>query len=249
MHEPGKGEGQVNVDLLSTIEAIQRQTSAPGVFDLLHKAIGSYGFDRFIVSGLPDPGMDLRPLVLLSGWPVEFYERYIERGYVHFDPVARHCFSTAMPFAWADAPVDPQADRLGKRVLDEAGDFGLREGLCVPIHLGSGAHGAVSLVGSPRHLTDALRLELHMLALYVHGQMRYINTLADEASQRRAITHREAEVLKWAANGKTAYEIAAITGLTERTVNQHCENAQRKLGTSNRLHTVVEAIRYRLIAL
>ena len=239
----------MNVNLLSTIEAIQRQTSAPAVFDLMHKAIGSYGFDRFIISGLPDPGMDVRPLVLLSGWPEEFYERYIERDYVHFDPVARHCFSTAMPFAWADAPFDPEADRLGQRVMSEASDFGMREGLCVPIHLESGGHGAVSLVGPTRHLTDTLRLELHMLALYAHGQMRHINAIADDASQRRAITQREAEVLKWAANGKTAHEIATITGLTERTVNQHCENAQRKLGTSNRLHTVVEAIRYRLIAL
>ena len=56
-------------------------------------------------------------------------------------------------------------------------------------------------------------------------------------------------MLKWVARGKTAAEIAEITGLSARTVNQHCENAQRRLGTNNRLHTVVEAIRHKLIAL
>jgi LuxR family quorum sensing-dependent transcriptional regulator len=106
----------------------------------------------------------------------------------------------------------------------------------------------VSLVGRTDWLNEKERLELHMLALYAHGRLRFLNTLGHDGL-RRAITPREAEVLKWVAIGKTASEIAGITGLSARTVNQHCENAQKRLGTNNRLHTVVEAIRHKLITL
>jgi LuxR family quorum sensing-dependent transcriptional regulator len=238
----------MNADLMATIESIQQQTSAESILDILRRAIASFGFDKFIISGLPDPGMDVRPFVLLSGWDPEWFERYTSRGYVHFDPVARHCFTTSRPFDWSEAPYDAESDLPAKRVMDEAREFGMGEGFCVPVHMEGGMQGVVSLVGDTAHLHEKARLELHMLALYVHGRLRFLNT-AKAPSGRRAITPREAEVLKWAALGKTAAEIADITGLTVRTVNQHCENAQKRLGTNNRLHTVVEAIRHKLITL
>lgn len=233
---------------MSTIEALQGQENPEGIHAVVLDSIRHYGFERFIISGLPDPGMDVRPFVLLSGWDEEWYARYTSLGYVHFDPVARHCFATTLPFDWSSAPYDAEADLPARRVMDEARDFGMDEGFCVPVHLEGGMQGVVSLVGRTDWLDEKHRLELHMLALYAHGRLRFLNTLS-RTQPRRAITRREAEVLKWVANGKTASEIAEITGLSARTVNQHCENAQRRLGTNNRLHTVVEAIRHKLITL
>ena len=239
----------MNTDLMTTIEAIQHQSVGSAILDILFQAVGRYGFDRFIISGLPDRGQDVRPFVLLSGWPDAWYDRYTALGYVHLDPVARHCFSTTLPFEWSRATYDPESDLPAKRVMDEAIDFGMNDGFCIPVHMEGGMQGVVSLVGDTRALTDHSRLELHMLSLYAHGRLRYLNTSQGDPHRRRAITAREAEVLKWAAGGKTAGEIAAITGLTERTVNAHCMNAQAKLGTKNRVHTVVEAIRHKLITL
>lgn len=240
----------MNADLMSTIAAIQQQTTSAGILEIMYKVIDAYGFERFIISGLPDRSVvDVRPFVLLSGWSDEWYDRYTSLGYVHLDPVARYCFSTTIPFHWSDAPYDRAIDLPARRVMDEARDFGLDRGFCVPIHMEGGMHGFVSLVGGPPNLDATSRTELHMLALYAHGRLRFLNTLNGELVDKRTITAREAEVLKWAASGKTASEIATITGLSIRTVNQHCENAQKRLGTNNRIHTVVEAIRHKLIAL
>nr|MBF0681503.1 autoinducer binding domain-containing protein [Pseudomonas sp.] len=239
----------MNADLMTTIAAIQQQQESAGILDIMYRAIDSYGFERFIVSGLPDRGMDVRPFVLLSGWSEEWYERYTRQGYVHLDPVARHCFSTTLPFDWSDAPYDREADLPARRVMEEAREFDMDEGFCVPIHMEGGMQGVVSLVGDTSQLDDKDRLELHMLALYAHGQLRFLNSRPSNRSARRAITARESEVLKWVAAGKTASEIADITGLSQRTVNQHCENAQKRMGTNNRVHTVVEAIRHKLISL
>lgn len=238
----------MNADLMNRIETLQRQKDAEGIHAVVSDTIGHYGFERFIISGLPDRGMDVRPFVLLSGWDDEWYKRYTSLGYVHLDPVARNCFATTLPFDWSSAPYDREGDLPARRVMEEAHDFGMDEGLCVPVHLEGGMQGVVSLVGRTDWLSEQQRLELHMLALYAHGRLRFINTVAQDR-RRRAISPREAEVLKWVASGKTAAEIAEITGLSARTVNQHCENAQRRLGTNNRLHTVVEAIRHKLIAL
>lgn len=240
----------MNDDLMSTIHSIQTQTEKSQILEVILGAISGYGFERFIVSGLPDRGLDVRPFVLLSGWPEEWYNRYTGEGYVHMDPVARHCFSTTLPFDWGQVPYDPVSDLPAKRVMEEAHDFGMDDGLCVPVHMEGGMQGVVSLIGPTKHLDSQRRLELHMLSLYAHGRLRFLNSTAEDAvAKRRAITQREAEVLKWVASGKTASDIAAITGLTERTVNQHCENARKKLGTANRIHTVVEAMRHKLIVL
>ncbi|MBE7734294.1 helix-turn-helix transcriptional regulator [Devosia faecipullorum] len=239
----------MNADLMANIEDVQRASSAGDILELVYKSIDQYGFRKFIISGLPDPGLDVRPFVLLSGWDAEWYERYTGLDYVHLDPVARHCFATTLPFDWSDAPYDRASDAPARRVMDEARDFGMGEGLCVPVHMEGGMQGVVSLVGETAHLDEKSRLELHMLALYVHGRLRYLHGSDEQAAPRRAITRREAEILKWVAAGKTAAEIADITGLTARTINQHCENAQRRLGTNNRLQTVVEAIRHKLITL
>jgi len=234
---------------MASIEALQRQDSTDGVRSVLEGALDRYGFDRFIISGLPDKSKDIRKFVVLSRWDEEWFARYSERDYLKVDPMVRHCFATSLPFDWAAAPYDRENNAAARQMLDEARDFGMTNGICVPLHLENGMQGIFSLVGDPTRLQITERLELQMLSLYTLGQLRFVSTFSAEDTTRRTITPREAEVLKWAAMGKTAGEIAEITGTTVRTVNQHCENAQRRLGTRNRLHTVVEAMRRNLITL
>lgn len=117
--------------------------------------------------------------------------------------------------------------------------------LCMPIHQQDGVMTSALFAGPVGNLDGQQQLELQLLAHNALSRLRYLGAMGQ--NQRGHVTPREAEVLTWVASGKTASEIASITGLSARTVNQHCENAQRRLGTSNRLHTVVEAIRRRWI--
>jgi DNA-binding CsgD family transcriptional regulator len=54
-------------------------------------------------------------------------------------------------------------------------------------------------------------------------------------------------VLIWAARGKTSGEMATILGVSERTVNFHCEQAMKRLDVINRTQAVAQAIGLRLI--
>lgn len=58
-----------------------------------------------------------------------------------------------------------------------------------------------------------------------------------------ALTPREREVLRWVANGKSAWEIGEILHIAKRTVDAHVQTSVRKLSATNRTHAVALALR------
>lgn len=63
------------------------------------------------------------------------------------------------------------------------------------------------------------------------------------------LTARETEILRWVANGKSAWEIGTILHITKRTVDEHVQAGVRKLGALNRTHAVALALRDGIIRL
>jgi len=68
---------------------------------------------------------------------------------------------------------------------------------------------------------------------------------SDEVQLQKGLqlTAREAEVLRWIANGKTNREIAEILGISPRTINKHLEQLFPKLGVENRTAAAAKALR------
>ena len=63
----------------------------------------------------------------------------------------------------------------------------------------------------------------------------------------KALTGRELECLRWTMEGKTAWEVGAILGITERTAVLHINNAMHKLNCTNKHQAVLKALRLGLI--
>jgi DNA-binding response OmpR family regulator len=55
------------------------------------------------------------------------------------------------------------------------------------------------------------------------------------------LNDREAEILTWAARGKTSAQIAPMLGIAKRTIDFHLDNARVKLGARTRTEAVVKA--------
>jgi DNA-binding CsgD family transcriptional regulator len=55
------------------------------------------------------------------------------------------------------------------------------------------------------------------------------------------LTPRETEVLQWVTEGKRDGEVAAILGLSPRTVQHHLERIYRKLGVETRTAAAARA--------
>jgi two-component system response regulator NreC len=67
--------------------------------------------------------------------------------------------------------------------------------------------------------------------------------------RERALTTREREVLKLLAEGKTVRAVAAILGVSSKTVDAHKFNLMRKLGIHNKAELVMWAIQKRVLKL
>ncbi|MDQ0653281.1 response regulator transcription factor [Pseudomonas cedrina] len=59
----------------------------------------------------------------------------------------------------------------------------------------------------------------------------------------RPLTPAELEILRWASEGKTVWEISQIRATTEATVKFHLRNIYCKLEVTNRVQAMNEAAR------
>jgi DNA-binding CsgD family transcriptional regulator len=61
------------------------------------------------------------------------------------------------------------------------------------------------------------------------------------------LTPRELEALQWTMQGKTAWEMGKILGISEQTAARHVNNAAQKLDCVNKHQAVLKALRLGMI--
>ena len=176
---------------------------------------------------------------------IEWFKLYTENNFDLVDPVVRHCRRSIHPFEWAEAPYDPVRERGAAEVMRRATDFRMQRGFIVPIRGLTGYEAAVSLGGVDLDLNVRSKPALHLMAMYSFDRIRHL--LHPTPAPPSRLTQREREVVAWASQGKSAWEIGEILHITQRTAEQHLANAASKLGAVNRTHTVAIAIRNNII--
>jgi LuxR family quorum sensing-dependent transcriptional regulator len=223
------------------VDEIENASDQRLVMDRFDRELARYGFHAWLITGLPNPGGRIDPLMMLNGWPQGWTDLYTKLNLVQDDPVVAHCFRSTAPFEWTDAPYDPLTNPRAKEVMDRATDFRMNQGFCVPIHTPDGFQAVVTMAGERVELGGQVRRALHLMALYTHGKA--VDLCAPKTcSAPRLLTRREREVLQWTAAGKTSWEISQILGVSESTVTAHIKAAAAKFETHNRVATVVVAL-------
>lgn len=201
-----------------------------------------FGVESVLVSGLPASDDRLwRRTILCDDWPQGWYDRYVAEGHYRFDPCVQQCRKTYEPFLWSELPKDMLNPRQ-QRVLDEASEFGMRDGLCVPIHRPLDYPAVITMAGQELHLEPAERLYVQVLAWHMHLALSKI-TIPRHAPPSLRLTPREIEIVRYAADGKSAEDMATIMGITRSTVERHLSNIRSKLDCCNTTHAVAKALR------
>lgn len=213
---------------------------------LFLKHAEAFGVSRFAYLST-SPGDE--PWYFETNYPSEWVERYVDKSYVEVDVVPLHSRRTPAPFNWRSALALPQYGAEAEEVFHDSAAFGIHDGYSIPIH-GGGGFALVSMaVDDPSMFRRSARGELYALQLLgLHFHLACERAAAKAPPPSVTLTPREREVLSWAAKGKTAWEIAHILHLAERTVVFHMENAKTKLGAATRSHAVVRAVGLGLIA-
>jgi LuxR family quorum sensing-dependent transcriptional regulator len=233
-------------DYVETLEGIASEDEA---FAHLSKVANFFGLSSFAISGIPEPHEKIDPYILLNGWPEEWSRRYMEKGYVRIDPVIQRTLLSDNAFVWSDELKRINVDRKGMDLMHEATEFGFVNGFSVPIHSIRGFRAIVTYASDRVDLSREARGALHMISIYAHNKIKELKTGGKNALMQRSVnlTPREKECISWCSEGKTAWEISTILGISERTVSHILENAQRKMNTTNRTQLVAETIRAGLI--
>ena len=236
-------------ETLEFIERIETAPNAQAISGELISITSRYGLDLLIAGTMPTPRANSsaqRENVLFQGWPVPWLQRYIERGYVFVDPVIRRIQSNLSPFDWADAEPDPEHEESARYVMEEGREHGLGAGFAVPLITLEGDIAAVSLGGERMEVPPKAEGMISLISTYAMG--RAIQLRAKMAPKpKEPLTSREVECIRWAAAGKSEWEIGAILGISEHTAERHLLNAKNKLRAVNRVQAVAEAIRTGII--
>ena len=227
------------------IERLAAADDVGAIHDLVDSELRSRGFDQFAYLILQPPEGPLEPLYIGS-YPQDWSTHYLDRDYVNIDPVMSAATGTIAPFAWSDLYDLQPGDSRQRLMLDEAGDFGLRNGMTIPVHGPARAFATFNISANVSPAESAALWKLHKYALHIialHSHEEIIKAAYAEARRKPVrLAPRERECLLWTSRGKTAWEISVILGLSQDTVLHYLRSANAKLGVNNKTHAVVKAI-------
>ena len=230
--------------ILASLPTFREMPTIQRVIDTLLDAVRFTGF-AFLPEFTPRPGKNFTDLIIKWEVPPGWRELCLRNDFATVDPALRHCRKVVLPFVYRDAPYDPKREPRAAEVVQRAIDFGLGNGIVIPVLDARGCAGNLWLGGKDEPLAHADLPPIHMLTLHAFHR---IQQLGHPAFENAAILNaREQEVLKWVADGKTAWEIGELLNISRRTVEWHIQHAMEKLGATNRMQAVVIAARDRLI--
>lgn len=234
-------------DTLDLIEALGRASTTRTLLDEMAGMLRGFGFEYLCLTGIPHAHQRFEDVMLAVRVPAEWFKIYVDENYVAIDPAIRQFRRTSRPFVWKSAPLDPEKEPRAAAMVRRVTDFGLAEGLCVPVFGPSGCEGGAWMGGERPDLSERSRPLLQMVGLYAFNRARVLRQ-PPRTPARTRLTAREREILVWIATGKSDWEIGEILTLSRRTVAKHSQTILQKLVAANRTQAVAIALRENIIA-
>jgi len=197
------------------------------------QVIGGFGYRGFTCMQVGEHGKPLAPSLLCGRGHDEWDAHYWERQFLPHDPCVGALFTRPSPYTWAD--LRPGATGRALEMFNEASEFGLRNGMVVPVHGAGGDLRAVRLLSEEDDLDLAAQPTLHALRVILAERSHTLVEGARDYGTQTPLTAREREVLCWIGEGKSDWDMGVILGISENTVHFHVKNAMAKLGARTRL--------------
>lgn len=235
------------------IEKSNAATTPEEVVGLFRTAVEAFGFDRMALAAASSAAQTAYPAraagpALAFNCPEDWVKHYLLKQYQEIDPVLLNAPFQRRPYRWSDIKRQTALSTKQRQMLQESEDAKVCNGLSIPLHGPAGESYVISLA-TDDHRFDSTPFEGQIHVLAIQFYVAY-STLASAPGPDPAIprlSHRERECLSWSAQGKSAWAIGMILGVSENTANFHIKSAMKKLGTTNRVQAVALAVRAGLI--
>ena len=188
------------------------------------------------------------PPVVLSERKSQAWDQYMfDQGYFAANPCVRWVAMGRVAFTWREVQLDrrrsgEQTD-LETALWADAAENDMKDGLVVKTMAPSGQQLSTRMMTGEQRIRGSDRALLETLAIVFSTlRHRFHEQDADVPLKHGPLTRREAECLRWAAQGLHDYQIAERLGISANTVRNHMQNAMRKLNASSRLAAYYRAL-------
>lgn len=216
--------------------------------EIVRFALG-LGFDTVSAITVLDHGLNNSEFIVVDNTPEAYLAWADNHNSAKRDPVMQHCKRRSVPIIWNQQTYVECG--MGEQ-WEEMSKFGYSTGIALALHLPDGRHfqfGVDQDHSLPHNPRDLQRVVADLQLFAVHAQDAALRLFLPVSLQPEhpALTPRELEALRWTMEGKTAWEVGAILGISERTAVLHVNNAMHKLGCVNKHQAVLKALRLGLI--
>jgi DNA-binding CsgD family transcriptional regulator len=238
--DKGRRSGSAYISL-DVIHGLARKCRTPKQFNRLLIRIHALIPYRSLLCAWGYPRAYRLCNLLSVGYPKPFLRWYFTTGMFRRDPCFAEWLRTREPFVWSDV-----AHRFSKQIDPEF------------MRKVRGYHLQYSLCGGTIETTD------HELGCYIalvldseaecRQHLKYFSNLVpalthafERSYPRGRLTKRESLVLEQRAKGHQVKAIAALLGITPRTVKMHIQAIKKKLYTDDLVNAVVIALKLGMI--
>lgn len=228
-------------ELASEAMRFRQMGTSKRILDAFESAFRFLAPTHFLVATVPLPRRPVAPMILRRRWGSRWPEDRLSAE----DAVFRDGIALQRPLIMSEFP-----ETLLRRsaLCRSAVEDGARRLIWLPVNAFQ-PYQAIVLVGiAAGEEVDALLVD-GFASMSTEAFRQLFALKAVSAERPGELSEQERRIVALSALGKTANDIAEPLGISKRTVHAHFRNARQKLRTRNKTQTVVEALRYRQIAL
>lgn len=240
------------------LDRILKCTSVEDVWALHTEKMAEYGFDRllYLSTQFQTHGVfgAIEDAIVLTNRDRGFVDTFIGEELYKHGPLAAWDWTGGGVRSWRvfEERYEARDVTSGEKKIHELNrKWGLCAGYVIRFdeikERSKSVIGLCARKGFTQDDVDRLWEEKGDEIIVLNNLMHLKITTLPHTGQRRPLTSRQREVLEWAADGKTAQDIAAIMGLSTATVDKHLRLAREALGVETTVQAVEKAARLNLL--
>lgn len=207
------------------------------------------GFESFMFLHTDDASGEN---LLLSNYPDAWVEHYIANDYAHIDPVVAQASRSTSSFPWGHSEYLARLEGQERRLFDEAGEFGVKQGICCTWRNGGGFVSGMSVATAKpenefQRLLGRHRVDIELACLYFcsHVENRVIGRGGHIYGD--LLTVREKDCLIWTLQGRRVEQMARASGVLEAVIRDCLRSATIKLKAADPIHAAARAVEMGLV--
>ena len=232
-------------DVLALTEEVNQISSIQEIQQLVLSKLKNFGVEYIFAGIIPlkciSPEQQLTN-VMFGNLPDEWATRYFRHNYLEQDPTIHHLRQSDRTLSWN------KLRRQSSLVMNEAAEFQLQSGITIPMISLSGVKLGMSFAGTRISQSPECMVFCQFIsAIATARAFELMHSDSKKEQQQTKLTTADYNCLRWAAEGKTNWDIGKILSISERTVEKHMRNCFLKTNTLNRAQLVANSLRSGLL--